>query len=408
MSFTNNKLNHLLETKRQIKEAIRAKGVAVGDDDTFRSYAEKIEGISADVRYVTFMSYDGKVVCGKIPVAVGYDCPSPKFTSTRESTEQYDYTLDGWSTTLNGAADANWNKSITEDKTVYAHHKAEVRYYTITYLDEDGSILHTQTVAYGAIPPSYTPEKNGFNFDGWDRAVTAVYGDASYTAKWTTSVTFASGTWDEIVAVAKSGNAAKTFAVGNERAVTFTYADGTTEENALIVAGFDHLTTADKGKSNIVLVLKHALKNKKVFESTYSSFGTRYSACDLNEYLNGTVISGLPEAVQSAIKEINLESYGDAPAKLWVPALSNLGLTKDTFYDFSSAIESLPLFTSNASRIRTLGIGGAATTYWTRNKKQDSSYIAYIEESGGVYGNSNKNGYTSESASHGVVFGFCI
>lgn len=36
------KLNYLLETKRQIKEAIKSKGVAVSDADTFRSCANKI------------------------------------------------------------------------------------------------------------------------------------------------------------------------------------------------------------------------------------------------------------------------------------------------------------------------------------------------------------------------------
>ncbi len=36
------KMNYLLETKNQIKEAIKGKGVAVSDADSFRSYANKI------------------------------------------------------------------------------------------------------------------------------------------------------------------------------------------------------------------------------------------------------------------------------------------------------------------------------------------------------------------------------
>ena len=39
------KLNYLLETKNQIKNAIVAKGVAIEDTDTFRSYADKINDI---------------------------------------------------------------------------------------------------------------------------------------------------------------------------------------------------------------------------------------------------------------------------------------------------------------------------------------------------------------------------
>lgn len=40
------KLNYLAETKAEIKKAINDKGVKVRDDDTFRSYAEKIASIS--------------------------------------------------------------------------------------------------------------------------------------------------------------------------------------------------------------------------------------------------------------------------------------------------------------------------------------------------------------------------
>ena len=43
---TSNKLNYLNETKELIKEALREKGVEVSDTDTFRSYANKVKGIS--------------------------------------------------------------------------------------------------------------------------------------------------------------------------------------------------------------------------------------------------------------------------------------------------------------------------------------------------------------------------
>lgn len=42
---TADKLNYLLETKEEIKNAIVAKGVSVSDADTFRSYANKIAAI---------------------------------------------------------------------------------------------------------------------------------------------------------------------------------------------------------------------------------------------------------------------------------------------------------------------------------------------------------------------------
>ena len=47
MGTINEKLNYLLQTKENIKQAIKGKGVAITDSDSFRSYAEKIGTIKA-------------------------------------------------------------------------------------------------------------------------------------------------------------------------------------------------------------------------------------------------------------------------------------------------------------------------------------------------------------------------
>lgn len=54
MAYTELKLNYLLETKERIREAIEAKGQAVADEDTFRSYAEKIAAIGGSSETVIF------------------------------------------------------------------------------------------------------------------------------------------------------------------------------------------------------------------------------------------------------------------------------------------------------------------------------------------------------------------
>jgi len=144
-------------------------------------------GLSADVRYVTFMSHDGTVEYGKKAVAVGDDCADPVArglfgTPTREGTAQYSYTFYGWAATPNGGADANWNKSITEDKTVYANFAAAVRYYTIRYYDGD-TLLKSESLAYGTTP-EYTAKKAGYDFVGWTPEIVPVAGNADYYAQW--------------------------------------------------------------------------------------------------------------------------------------------------------------------------------------------------------------------------------
>ena len=64
MSTTTDKLNYLDNTKTAIREAIVNKGVPVTETDTFRSYAEKINSISASNNYPT----------GKLSTSSGIEC----------------------------------------------------------------------------------------------------------------------------------------------------------------------------------------------------------------------------------------------------------------------------------------------------------------------------------------------
>lgn len=178
------------ETLTGIADAIRAK-TGSSDPIQVRDMATQISSItgggSADVRYVTFMN--GSVELYKKPVAVGDDCVDVVSkglieTPTKESTAQYSYTHYGWGASDGGAADSTILQNITEDKTVYAIFTAAVRYYTITYLDDDGTtVLKTEQVAYGSTP-SYEPTADGKIFDAWTPALATVTGDATYTASW--------------------------------------------------------------------------------------------------------------------------------------------------------------------------------------------------------------------------------
>lgn len=170
-----------------------------GYDGLSKVTVEAVEsGSAAGVHYVTFMSHDGTTELYKRPVADGDNCADPVergliSAPTKESTVQYDYSLVGWATTPNGAWDETALNSVTEDKTVYAAYASVVRYYTITYYDDDGTtVLATKSFAYGSMP-SYTPTKVGFSFAGWTPATTTVTGDASYIAQWAAGTVVASG-----------------------------------------------------------------------------------------------------------------------------------------------------------------------------------------------------------------------
>lgn len=294
-------------------------------------------GSSADVRYVTFMNHDGTVTYGKIPVAVGYDCPIPKFnTPTRESDVQYNYTFYGWANEANGGADENWNKSITEDKTVYANFAATLRTYTITYYDGD-SILKTDHLPYGAMP-SYIPEKKGYNFEGWEPAFTTVTEDASYYSQWSEKLKFSGASWADIAEVSASGKAAETFNIGDERVIPITYADGTIANMTVRIAGFNHDDLADgSGKAGISIVCKTIPDYNTIWgESNYNMYNTSLVAKALGE--NGDIWSMLPSELTSVIKPVAKKydasvqsganpTIGTMNASLWILSIDEIGMT---------------------------------------------------------------------------------
>lgn len=176
-----------------IANAIRAK-TGKTESLTLEQMPTEIESIttgggsSDDVRYVTFRNEATGEEFVK-PVATGDDCVDVVAKGlwakpTKPSDAQYDYTYYGWGASDGGAADSTILQNITEDKTVYAIFTKTVRIYTITWLDDDGTtVLKTESLAYGAMP-SYEPTKDNYTFKGWTPAITAVTGDASYTASW--------------------------------------------------------------------------------------------------------------------------------------------------------------------------------------------------------------------------------
>ena len=146
-------------------------------------------GSSNLVKYVTFMSWDGSEKLYEKPTIVGDDCVDPVAKGligapTRESTDTQNFTYAGCSSTNGGNVESDVLKDITEDKVVYAAFNSSVRYYTVTYLDEDGTVLNTVEATYGANVSDYEPMKEGFTFVRWEPVVDNITSDMATTAVW--------------------------------------------------------------------------------------------------------------------------------------------------------------------------------------------------------------------------------
>lgn len=107
---------------------------------------------------------------------------TPKYNGTeptKPADAQYTYTFAGWSPEV---------APITGDVTYTAIFDGVVNQYTITFLNEDGTILDSRKWDYGAVPTCNEPTKPAtpkymYTFAGWTPQVVAVVGDATYTAQ---------------------------------------------------------------------------------------------------------------------------------------------------------------------------------------------------------------------------------
>lgn len=98
----------------------------------------------------------------------------PLGTPTKEPTEALVYTFAYWTPDV---------ETITEDVTFEAVFVPAPREYTITFQNWDHTLLSEQQVAYGvaAVAPS-VPARDGYFFDGWDRGFDVTLADMTVTA----------------------------------------------------------------------------------------------------------------------------------------------------------------------------------------------------------------------------------
>ena len=200
------------------------------------------------------------------------------------------YTFGGWYETsdFSGSAVTSIAQGSTGNRKLYA--KWTVNQYTITFVDEDGTtVLDTQTLAYGELPVygGKTPTKGAtpqytYTFDGWTPKIEEVTGEATYTAKYSSTI-------NEYTVIFKNddGTVLKTLnvAYGETPTYTGTPTKAATAQYTYTFKGWDHEIVAVEGNAT--------------YTATYSS--------EVNEYLI-TFVNSDGTKLQS-----NKVAYGATP-----------------------------------------------------------------------------------------------
>ncbi|MBO5935643.1 MAG: InlB B-repeat-containing protein, partial [Clostridia bacterium] len=113
------------------------------------------------------------------------------------------YTFKGWSETKNGSIVTTFPTVTAADsgsKTYYAVFEESARKYTITWKNDNGSVIDTTEVAYGTVPTHADATKAAdaqytYTFDKWSPELVAVTGEATYTATYKADVNYYTVTW---------------------------------------------------------------------------------------------------------------------------------------------------------------------------------------------------------------------
>lgn len=144
---------------------------------------------------------DESVVYGSVPT---YDSEQP----SKDKTAQYTYSFKGWKVegTDDSAIITLGDYKVTEDVIFVAVFEESVNSYTVKFVDYDGTtVLKEETLNYGETPtaPTSTPNHGGlsvdprdeksfyddtnlYTFTGWDKDISSVTGDTTYTATYST------------------------------------------------------------------------------------------------------------------------------------------------------------------------------------------------------------------------------
>lgn len=135
-------------------------------------------------------------------------------TPTKAADAQYTYTFSGWSPEIS---------DVTGNVTYTATYSSNIRSYTITWQNEDGTVIDTTEVEYDQMPSHDAPVKAGgehysYIFAGWTPALAKVTEDATYKASFTYS-----GEQHTVTFNANGGEgsmAAQTFEYGVDKTLT--------------------------------------------------------------------------------------------------------------------------------------------------------------------------------------------
>lgn len=224
--------------------------------------------------------------------------------------------------------------------------------------------------------------------------VTAVGGqNISHNAHYGYNATLSEASWSEISAVGNAKQGSSLWSVGDLKDIVV---NG--ETLTIQIVGFNHDRLQSGGIANITFALRHLMSETRTMNSAVGA------------WLNSTVLSGMEEDLQNAIKIVqkktNVRSGNYTPTvqtsstRLFL--FSEIELSGDTDNSYEGEGVQYEYFTSNSSRTKRMNNGSGSTNiWWERSPARESGHYCSINGAG-VPGHNHAN------YSYGICFGFCV
>ncbi len=137
---------------------------------------------------ITWKKEDGSVIETE---TLEYGVTPAHTNINKENTAEWTYTFAGWSPEI---------AAVTGDATYTATFTSTKNTYTVTWKNEDGSVIESEALEYGATPSHADITKDNtseytYTFAGWSPEIAAVTGDATYTATYIATKNSYTITW---------------------------------------------------------------------------------------------------------------------------------------------------------------------------------------------------------------------
>ena len=319
----------------------------------FSAWVPEIAPVTSNVTYtasyasavrsyeVTWLDDDGTLL--RTDTLLYGATPNYGSIPSKENTAQYTFSFASWVPEIS---------SVTGEATYTASYNRELNSYTITWLDEDGTLLKNDSVAYGRMPfYGESPTKEGneqyeYPFDKWVPNLSPVTGNATYTASYSETLKQYPITW-----LNDDGTVLKTENVPYGTTPDYGLTP-TKEGNAQYSYAFDGWTP------EVVPVTGAA-----TYQATYQSTVNSYTITWLDD--NGTLLK------KTTVAYGGMPFYGDVPSK-----------ASDAQYDysFSKWMPNLSPVTGNATYTASydatpIAVSFPSPLYLTNNRNWANVYV---------------------------------